>query len=65
MDTGLPDIHFHVVIIQNDTNFMKIDIIDSGDVGLKLGDGFLTLGHTVKIDTRNTSKESTHQNCKK
>ena len=54
----LPDLNFHVFIIQNDTNFMKIGIIGSGEVGLKLGDGFLTLGHTVKIGTRNTSKET-------
>src|SRR5579863_27326 len=37
---------------------MKIGILGSGDVGLKLGDGFLALGHTVKIGTRNTSKEN-------
>ena len=37
---------------------MKIGILGSGDVGLRLGDGFLTLGHTVKIGTRNTSKET-------
>jgi predicted dinucleotide-binding enzyme len=37
---------------------MKIGILGSGDVGLKLGDGFISLGHTVKIGTRNTSKEN-------
>jgi predicted dinucleotide-binding enzyme len=37
---------------------MKIGILGSGDVGLKLGDGFIFLGHTVKIGTRNTSKEN-------
>lgn len=37
---------------------MKVGILGSGDVGLKLGDGFLALGHTVKIGTRNTSKEN-------
>jgi predicted dinucleotide-binding enzyme len=37
---------------------MKIGILGSGDVGLKLGDGFISLGHTVKIGTRNTSKQS-------
>ena len=37
---------------------MKAGILGSGDVGLKLGDGFLALGHTVKIGTRNTSKEN-------
>ena len=39
-------------------SFMKVGILGSGDVGLKLGDGFLALGHTVKIGTRNTSKEN-------
>jgi predicted dinucleotide-binding enzyme len=38
--------------------FMKIGILGSGDVGLKLGDGFISLGHTVKIGTRNTFKEN-------
>jgi len=37
---------------------MKVGILGSGDVGLKLGDGFLALGHMVKIGTRNTSKEN-------
>ena len=37
---------------------MKIGILGSGDVGIKLGDGFLALGHTVKIGTRNTTKET-------
>jgi predicted dinucleotide-binding enzyme len=37
---------------------MNVGIIGSGDVGLKLGDGFLALGDTVKIGTRNTSKEN-------
>lgn len=37
---------------------MKVGILGSGDVGLKLGDGFLALGHEVKIGTRNTSKEN-------
>ena len=37
---------------------MKIGILGSGDVGLKLGDGFISLGHSVKIGTRNTSKQS-------
>jgi predicted dinucleotide-binding enzyme len=37
---------------------MKVGILGSGDVGLKLGDGFLAIGDTVKIGTRNTSKEN-------
>jgi hypothetical protein len=37
---------------------MKVGILGSGDVGLKLGDAFISLGHTVKIGTRNTSKEN-------
>ncbi len=37
---------------------MKVGIIGSGDVGLKLGEGFLALGDTVKIGTRDTSKEN-------
>ncbi len=37
---------------------MKIGILGSGDVGLRLGDSFLSLGDTVKIGTRNTSKEN-------
>ena len=36
---------------------MKIGILGSGDVGRKLGDGFIELGHTVKIGTRNPSQE--------
>ncbi len=37
---------------------MNIGILGSGDVGLKLADGFLSLGDAVKIGTRNTSKEN-------
>jgi predicted dinucleotide-binding enzyme len=37
---------------------MKVGILGSGDVGLRLGDGFLALDDTVKIGTRNTSKEN-------
>jgi len=37
---------------------MKVGILGSGDVGLKLGEGFLALGDTVKIGTRNVSKEN-------
>ena len=36
---------------------MKIGIIGSGDVGRRLADGLLQLGHQVKIGTRNTSKK--------
>jgi predicted dinucleotide-binding enzyme len=35
---------------------MKVGILGSGDVGLRLGDGFISLGHTVKVGTRNRSK---------
>lgn len=35
---------------------MKIGILGSGDVGRKLGDGFISLGHAVKIGTRDPSK---------
>jgi predicted dinucleotide-binding enzyme len=36
---------------------MKIGIIGSGDVGRRLADGLLQLGHHVKIGTRDTSKK--------
>jgi len=36
---------------------MKAGILGSGDVGLKLGDAFVSLRHEVKIGTRNTAKE--------
>jgi hypothetical protein len=36
---------------------MKIGIIGSGDVGRRLADGFLDLGHQVKIGTRDISKK--------
>ena len=36
---------------------MKIGIIGSGDVGRRLADGLLDLGHEVKIGTRDTSKK--------
>jgi predicted dinucleotide-binding enzyme len=36
---------------------MKIGIIGSGDVGRRLADGLLDLGHQVKIGTRDTSKK--------
>ena len=35
---------------------MKIGIIGSGDVGQKLGDGFIEFGHTVKIGSRDQIK---------
>lgn len=36
---------------------MKIGIIGSGDVGRRLADGLLDLGHQVKLGTRDTSKK--------
>jgi 8-hydroxy-5-deazaflavin:NADPH oxidoreductase len=36
---------------------MKIGIIGSGDVGQRLADGLIDLGHQVKIGTRDTSKK--------
>lgn len=36
---------------------MKIGIIGSGDVGRRLADGLLELGHQVKLGTRDTSKK--------
>jgi hypothetical protein len=36
---------------------MKIGIIGSGDVGRRLADGLLQLGHQVKVGTRDTSKK--------
>ncbi len=35
---------------------MKVGILGSGDVGKKLGDSFVDLGHTVKIGTRDVGK---------
>lgn len=35
---------------------MKIGILGSGDVGRRLGDGFIELGHTVKIGSRNPNQ---------
>jgi 8-hydroxy-5-deazaflavin:NADPH oxidoreductase len=40
---------------------MKIGILGSGDVGRRLGDGFIELGHTVKIGTRNPNKKEVVQ----
>ncbi len=36
---------------------MKIGILGSGDVGRRLGDGFIELDHKVKIGTRNSKKD--------
>jgi 8-hydroxy-5-deazaflavin:NADPH oxidoreductase len=36
---------------------MKIGILGSGDVGRRLADGFIELGHTVKIGSRNPNQE--------
>jgi predicted dinucleotide-binding enzyme len=36
---------------------MKIGILGSGDVGRRLGDGFIELGHTVKIGSRDPHKK--------
>ena len=36
---------------------MKIGILGSGDVGRRLGDGFIELGHIVKIGSRNPNQE--------
>ncbi len=36
---------------------MKIGILGSGDVGRRLGDGFIDLGHIVKIGSRNPKQE--------
>lgn len=35
---------------------MKVGIIGSGEVGQRLGDGFIELGHPVKIGTRDPQK---------
>lgn len=35
---------------------MKIGILGSGNVGRNLGDGFIELGHMVKIGTRDPNK---------
>jgi predicted dinucleotide-binding enzyme len=36
---------------------MKVGIIGSGDVGRRLADGLLQIGHQVKLGTRDTSKK--------
>ncbi len=35
---------------------MKIGVLGSGEVGQKLADGFIAIGHTVKIGTRSPEK---------
>ena len=40
---------------------MKIGILGSGDVGRRLGDGLIELGHTVTIGTRNPKKSDVIQ----
>ena len=35
---------------------MNIGILGSGDVGRRLGDGFIELGHNVKIGSRDPNK---------
>lgn len=40
---------------------MKIGIIGSGDVGRRLADGLLELGHQVKLGTRDTSKKEVRE----
>jgi 8-hydroxy-5-deazaflavin:NADPH oxidoreductase len=40
---------------------MKIGILGSGDVGRRLGDGFIELGHTVKIGSRDPNKKDIAQ----
>jgi predicted dinucleotide-binding enzyme len=37
--------------------YMKIGILGSGDVGRKLADGLIEIGHEVKIGTRDPTKE--------
>jgi 8-hydroxy-5-deazaflavin:NADPH oxidoreductase len=36
---------------------MKIGVLGSGDVGRRLSDGFIELGHIVKIGSRDPTKE--------
>ena len=40
---------------------MKIGVLGSGDVGRRLGDGFIELGHAVKIGSRDPTKEEVVQ----
>jgi 8-hydroxy-5-deazaflavin:NADPH oxidoreductase len=40
---------------------MKIGIMGSGDVGQRLADGFIELGHTVKIGSRDPNQKKVAQ----
>jgi predicted dinucleotide-binding enzyme len=40
---------------------MKIGVLGSGDVGRRLGDGFIELGHIVKIGSRDPTKQEVVQ----
>src|SRR5207249_2809419 len=40
---------------------MKVGILGSGDVGRRLGDGLIELGHMVKIGTRDPNKDEVVQ----
>ena len=40
---------------------MQIGILGSGDVGRALGTGFATIGHSVKIGSRNPDQEKIRQ----
>ena len=40
---------------------MKIGVLGSGDVGRRLSDGFIELGHAVKIGSRDPTKEEVVQ----
>jgi predicted dinucleotide-binding enzyme len=40
---------------------MNIGILGSGDVGRRLGDGFIELGHKVKIGSRDPNKSDIAQ----
>jgi 8-hydroxy-5-deazaflavin:NADPH oxidoreductase len=40
---------------------MKIGVLGSGDVGRRLSDGFIELGHIVKIGSRDPTKEEVVQ----
>jgi predicted dinucleotide-binding enzyme len=40
---------------------MNIGILGSGDVGRRLGDGFIELGYSVKIGSRDPNKKDMTQ----
>lgn len=40
---------------------MKIGIIGSGDVGQRLADGFIELGHAVKIGSRDPNQKKNNR----